>query len=368
MIAQHSPAIRTYVTGACADSFIFRTDLPPDALLHLLGLSRAIWQTRKTQVSSAHAHMDTKVRKENAAAITDHFVELLKSCTKPKRSPRDRGAERTRFSCKPSNTSKRRLSFTSPMALPLATRDRPAQASQPTVTTPWSTQQPSRWGRPPTTWRNFMACARRSQTRCPGTTPTAAAHQDTSTFSATTCTPSTSASASGRPKPTDRSSLPSTSSSPTCGDRLSSPSAGSRDTPMSKVMKWPISSPNLVPRPAHRTKSPPLCERPSPTRAVHYQRGFPPVRKARPSPPHLNLSDEATAPTHSREPSPGASTSPAFMPVNDELTLQPNAPTESPSSSTDAVRAPHVSAVSHSRLVMPLFPPSGSGRTTSASP
>ena len=188
-------------------------------------------------------------------------------------------------SCKPSNTSKRRLFFTSPMALPLATRDQPAQASQPTATTPWSTQQPSRWGRPPTTWRNYMACVRRSQTRGPGTTPTAAAHQDASTSSPTTCTPSTSVSASGRPKPTDRSSPPSKSSSPTCGDRLSSPLAGSRDTPMSKVMKRPISSPNLVPRPAHQTKSPPLCKRPSPTRAGHYQRGFPPARKPRPSPP-----------------------------------------------------------------------------------
>jgi len=203
-----------------------------------------------------------------------------------------------------------------------------------------------------------MACVRRSQTRGPGSTPTAAAHQDASTSSPTTCTPSTSVSASGRPKPTDRSSPPSKSSSPTCGDRLSSPLAGSRDTPMSKVMKRPISSPNLVPRPAHQTESPPLCERPSP-RTGHYQPGFPPARKARPSPPRLNLFDAATAPTHSREPSPGASTSPASMPLNDELTLQSNAPTESPSSSTDAVRAPRAFAVSHSRPGTPLYPPSG---------
>ena len=97
MIAQHSPATRTYVTEASADSFIFRSDPSTDALLHLLCLSRAIWQTRKAHISSAHAHMDTKVRKENAAAITDHFLELLKGCTKPKRSPRDRAAEGTRF-------------------------------------------------------------------------------------------------------------------------------------------------------------------------------------------------------------------------------------------------------------------------------
>ena len=97
MIAQHSPATRTYVTEASADSFIFRSDPSTDALLHLLCLSRAIWQTRKAHISSAHAHMDTKVRKENAAAITDHFLELLKGCTKPKRSPRDRAADGTRF-------------------------------------------------------------------------------------------------------------------------------------------------------------------------------------------------------------------------------------------------------------------------------
>ena len=66
-------------------------------LLHLLCLSRAIWQTRKAHISSAHAHTDTKVRNENATAITDHFLKLLKGCTKPKRSPRDRAAERTRF-------------------------------------------------------------------------------------------------------------------------------------------------------------------------------------------------------------------------------------------------------------------------------
>ena len=54
MLAQHSPATRKYVThGANADSFIFRTDLPPDALLALLCLSRAVWQTRKARVSSA---------------------------------------------------------------------------------------------------------------------------------------------------------------------------------------------------------------------------------------------------------------------------------------------------------------------------
>ena len=68
-------------------SFIFRADLPPDALLALLCLSRAGWQTRKARVSSAHAHMDTKVRQEKAAASTDHFLELLKGCTKHQTQP-----------------------------------------------------------------------------------------------------------------------------------------------------------------------------------------------------------------------------------------------------------------------------------------
>ena len=97
MIAQHSPATRTHVTEASADSFIFRSDQSPDALLHLLCLSRAIWLTRKAHISSAHAHTDTKVRKEYATAITDHFLKLLKGCTKPKRRPRDQAAESTRF-------------------------------------------------------------------------------------------------------------------------------------------------------------------------------------------------------------------------------------------------------------------------------
>ena len=208
--------------------------------------------------------------------------------------PTDTESRMVPDSCKPSNTSKRRLFFTSPMALPLATRDHPAQASQPTATTPWSTQQRSRWGRPPTTWRNYMACVRRSPTRGPGTTPTAAAHQDASTSSPTTCTPSTSVSASGRPKPTDRSSPPSKSSSPTCGDRLSSPLAGSRDTPMSKVMKRPISSPNLVPRPAHQTKSPPLCERPSPPGPDTTNEAFP--QRGSPVPPPLTSTSSTQPP------------------------------------------------------------------------
>ena len=97
MIAQHSPGTRDFVTGANAECFIFRTDLAPDALLHLLCLSRAVWLTRKARVCSTPVRTDTKWRKENSVTITEHFLELLKSCTQPKRRARDRIVERTTF-------------------------------------------------------------------------------------------------------------------------------------------------------------------------------------------------------------------------------------------------------------------------------
>lgn len=98
MIAQHSPSTRDFVTNADSDCFIFRSDLPSGALLHLLCLSRAIWTARKARACAHRAPGDSKSwRREGATAITECFLQLLKDSTKTRLHRRDRAAERIHF-------------------------------------------------------------------------------------------------------------------------------------------------------------------------------------------------------------------------------------------------------------------------------
>ena len=97
MITQHSPRTRDFVTGAKPDCFLFRSELAPDALLHLLCLSRAVWEARKARATTTRT-TDLKVwRREGATAIVDGFLQLLQDSTKAKRDRRDRVAERAQF-------------------------------------------------------------------------------------------------------------------------------------------------------------------------------------------------------------------------------------------------------------------------------
>ena len=97
MITQHSPRTRDFVTGAKPDCFLFRSELAPDALLHLLCLSRAVWEARKARATTTRT-TDLKVWwREGATAIVDSFLQLLQDSTKAKRDRRDRVAERAKF-------------------------------------------------------------------------------------------------------------------------------------------------------------------------------------------------------------------------------------------------------------------------------
>ena len=83
MITQHSPRTRDFVTGAKPDCFLFRSELAPDALLHLLCLSRAVWEARKARATTTRT-TDLKVwRREGATAIADSFLQLLKTAPRP---------------------------------------------------------------------------------------------------------------------------------------------------------------------------------------------------------------------------------------------------------------------------------------------
>jgi hypothetical protein len=83
--------------GPSPDCFFFRSEIAPDALLHLLCLSRAIWEARKGRATTTRT-TDLKVwRREGATAIVDSFLQLLQDSIKAKRDRRDRVAERAQF-------------------------------------------------------------------------------------------------------------------------------------------------------------------------------------------------------------------------------------------------------------------------------